>query len=637
MCRHTVFVLFFFLKIFIFGKILANEPPPVAHWSFDQDSAGIIQDKSGNKLHGNAYNISYGRGVIGNAVLFNSPTDEIHIPARGLTPPSIISNLTQGSISVWFKYQSVGSAILPILYFGEADKGTPHNSLIIEIGHGDNPANRKLYFTIVNQRFCYDSGENLQENEWYHFVAVVSETGNTGYLNGKLMNKRHYNLGSDSTYTKFFASVPVQECLSIGYGRYGQNDNFFHFKGMIDEVRIYDRPLTASEIKTLYIEGTQNSGKPIPTFENISYGPYERNVLDFWQASSSAPTPVVIFIHGGGFVGGDKSSVALSDVSRCLEQGVSFAAINYRFRTSTRLDTIMLDCARAIQFLRAQAAVWNIDQEKIAAYGGSAGGGASIWVGFHDDLADPDNADPVLRESTRLTVIGHKNSQATYDCEKWAAIVGVDVNWREEMGFIDDLEFLGIADRSYINDPGIVTLRQQLDMLLLMDSGDPPVYLHNLAPDSLPVDKNRVIHHPRHAKYLKARCDSLGIEAALVTAATAVPDRVDMLDFFFKYLFSATDIQIGTMENPGAFILHQNYPNPFNPTTTISFYLPHSGPVQLRLFDLLGREVKTILNREMPTGAHSVKVDLTDLSGGIYFYSLMTNGFTEVKKCIFLK
>ncbi|MCK4748281.1 MAG: hypothetical protein KAT15_14625 [Bacteroidales bacterium] len=99
----------------------------------------------------------------------------------------------------------------------EKDTGTPHNSLIIEIGHGHKIENRRLYFTIVNQRFCFDSRVNLEENHWHHFVAVVSETGNTGYLDGKPMYNRKYNLGSDSTFTDFFTSVDSAEMLSKGY------------------------------------------------------------------------------------------------------------------------------------------------------------------------------------------------------------------------------------------------------------------------------------------------------------------------------------------------------------------------------------------------------------------------------------
>jgi hypothetical protein len=226
----------------------------VARWTFNESDGTSFADVSGNGFNGKTYSSDFGAGLFRNCLIFDSVLDEAHIPEKGIAPPVAIGDLQYGSISVWFNYQSLGAQILPILYFGESETGTPHNSLIIEIGHGGgtNPANRKLYFTIVNQRFCYDSNVNLAENVWHHFVAVVGPAGNTGFLNGAEMADRHYNLGSDASYTDFFANVPAKETLAIGYGRYGQEDPFLHFNGMIDDVRIYDKPLAATEAESLY-------------------------------------------------------------------------------------------------------------------------------------------------------------------------------------------------------------------------------------------------------------------------------------------------------------------------------------------------------------------------------------------------
>lgn len=205
----------------------------VAHWSFDNDSVQIIKDISGNGINGTSNEIDYVTGIKGKAILFNSPQDAVFFPAKNQPVPERIANLSIGSISVWFNFQNIDGNILPVLYFGESSENEAHNSLIIEIGHGPDegdPQNRRLYFTIVNQRFCYDSKANLSPDSWYHFVAVVGATGNTGYLNGVELTKRNYNLGSNSTYHDFFADVPAKEILSLGYGRFGQNNRFFPFK-----------------------------------------------------------------------------------------------------------------------------------------------------------------------------------------------------------------------------------------------------------------------------------------------------------------------------------------------------------------------------------------------------------------------
>jgi hypothetical protein len=523
----------------------------------------VIMDEGPGSSHGKAYNISYEEGPVGKAIVFNNPQARVFFPDIHLAPPESISGLDYGSISVWFKYRSVGAQILPVLYFGESSTGTPHNSLIIEIGHGGgmNPSNKRLYFTIVNRRFCFDSGENLLEDKWYHFVAVVSPAGNTGYLNGREMVNRRYNLGSDASYTDFFNDVPVKKMLSLGYGRYGQEDPFFTFRGSIDEVRIYNRALSPEEVMELYTMGNAVDDVS-PTFSDVKYGAYPRNVLDFWKAENDSPSPLVVFIHGGGFAGGDKnqarSGANLAYMEKCLENGVSFAAINYRLRQTTRLDTIMLDIARAIQFLRYKSEEWNIDKNKVAAYGGSAGGGASIWLAFSDDLADPLHADPVLRESTRLTVAGHLNSQATYDFLLWPEVVDISYDWMVEMSSNEDLALYHIPDRTWYETPGIAELRKKLDMISMIDANDPPVYFRNLNPNTTPVNAGEIIHHPRHPIYLKNICDGLGLDNAIVLANTPLDERVDMMDFFFRYLLEQT----GTVNEMVKTQCLKIYPNP---------------------------------------------------------------------------
>jgi len=227
----------------------------VAHWPFDNDSTGTVSDISSNAFHASAYNINYGAGAEGQAAFFNGSNSRIYVPAFNTMPPSAISQLSKGSIALWFKFQNMGADILPLFYFGESNTANPHNSLIIEIGHAQNAQNRKLYFTIVNKGFCYDSGVNLNPDTWYHFVAVVSDSGNTGYLNGIELTARQYNLGSDNSYTDFFADVPTPLMLTLGYGRYGQQNPFFHYKGALDEVRIYNRPLMPADVQALFQQG----------------------------------------------------------------------------------------------------------------------------------------------------------------------------------------------------------------------------------------------------------------------------------------------------------------------------------------------------------------------------------------------
>ncbi len=85
------------------------------------------------------------------------------------------------------------------------------------------------------------------------------------------------------------------------------------------------------------------------------------------------------------------------------------------------------------------------------------------------------------------------------------------------------------------------------------------------------------------------------------------------------------------------FILCQNYPNPFNPTTTISYSIPEQSQVELKVFDVLGREVAELVNKEQPSGSYQVNFDASNLGSGVYFYQIRAGSFMESKKMILLK
>ena len=151
-----------------------------------------------------------------------------------------------------------------------------------------------------------------------------------------------------------------------------------------------------------------------PTYPDVSYGPYAENVLDFWQADGEGPRPLLVYIHGGGWIGGDKKQKQ-SVFQPFLDKGISYAAINYRHTGKYPLPAPVHDAARAIQFLRTKADDWNIDTKHIALTGGSAGACTSMWLLLHDDLADPDAKDPVLRESTRVCAAAVASGQTSID------------------------------------------------------------------------------------------------------------------------------------------------------------------------------------------------------------------------------
>jgi hypothetical protein len=89
--------------------------------------------------------------------------------------------------------------------------------------------------------------------------------------------------------------------------------------------------------------------------------------------------------------------------------------------------------------------------------------------------------------------------------------------------------------------------------------------------------------------------------------------------------------------SPMTFELRQNFPNPFNPATTIQFQIPNSALTTLRVYDILGREISTILNQDLNAGVHKINWDSAHVASGVYFYRLASGKYVDTKKMIVAK
>jgi len=111
-----------------------------------------------------------------------------------------------------------------------------------------------------------------------------------------------------------------------------------------------------------------------------------------------------------------------------------------------------------------------------------------------------------------------------------------------------------------------------------------------------------------------------------------------MLPFFSDTLATVTtDLRRADRILQRNFSLEQNYPNPFNPTTTVAFYLPEKSEVSLKVFNLLGEEVSTLLSASLLSGSHSVDWDAGNLASGVYLYRLEADGFVQTRKMILMR
>lgn len=293
----------------------------------------------------------------------------------------------------------------------------------------------------------------------------------------------------------------------------------------------------------------KTDGQNPPTHANVKYGDHERQVFDIWLAESETPTPLAIYIHGGGFRAGSKEKFRPNERDKLLEAGISVAAINYRYMSvDTPLPTPHHDARRALQTMRSKAEEWNIDKERIAAFGGSAGAQICMWLAYSDEMANPDSEDPIERESTRLTCVATSGGQTTNSAEYWknlfTSLLGPDIDTK---GFSRPLGDITDPEQARIAMWGAETLEEaegiasRHSALSLISADDPPIFMsYFMSPTAKPpTEKDRirgwVIHHVNFGLTLKEKTDALEVEAHLKYPGTETPYS-SQIEFFVDKL-----------------------------------------------------------------------------------------------------
>ncbi len=294
------------------------------------------------------------------------------------------------------------------------------------------------------------------------------------------------------------------------------------------------------------------NGETYDILLDAAYGPHTRTVMDlFFPKDATEATPVVMYVHGGGFLGGDKEKLIdqkWSVAEAYLEAGFAVASISYRLKPETeqdarnaprpdgdcargdgggcRLDYIYRDGARAVQYLRHRSEELNLDPNRIGVWGGSAGGQIITWIGTAPDLAVADHEDPVLRQSTRVQAIGHVTSQLSANTPNV---------WRENLPFSDEFfDFIdGASDYNQafmMSDEDLEfsdlgkDLSRVVNFLDAMTEDDPPFITANnggdhseewLLNENNDNGRSQFTHHPRHSDPLFEKCQSLGMECEI--------------------------------------------------------------------------------------------------------------------------
>jgi hypothetical protein len=246
------------------------------------------------------------------------------------------------------------------------------------------------------------------------------------------------------------------------------------------------------------------SGVSATFYSNEVYGPDERNVFDIYLPESQEPTPLIIFVHGGGFFTGDKSAAYDSpeDINEVLDAGVAFATINYSlldvpgFNDAEVNDTEGLgkslsDVKEALQYIRHNATEFNVDPENIAMYGVSAGAISSLWLAYSDDMADLSARETFnASESTRIVAAGAIETQGSMDVVRWEEILeSIGVTLEVAAGLTLSLMESVLAIEASDTATSLALMREEtgeiadfratLDIPVLIDNEDPAVFVSN--------------------------------------------------------------------------------------------------------------------------------------------------------------
>lgn len=289
--------------------------------------------------------------------------------------------------------------------------------------------------------------------------------------------------------------------------------------------------------------GEKREKKPAPslpqaTEANVPYGSHPKQVLDFWKApgaTAQKPAPLVLYIHGGGWRGGDRSHVG-AVLKPLLSAGVSVVSISYRFIQEAEADKIeppvkgpLMDAARALQTVRSKAVEWHVDKNRIAASGFSAGACSSLWLAFHDDMADPKSADPIARESTRLFAAAVGGAQTALDpaqMKEWIPNIGYGGH---AFGFGSFQAFLDGREK-------ILPWIAEYSPYALVTSDDPPIHLWYRNGPAVGENQKDPTHSANFGVKLKERLDEKGVRCELVHADTQNAEHKSGVEFLIALL-----------------------------------------------------------------------------------------------------
>ena len=367
--------------------------------------------------------------------------------------------------------------------------------------------------------------------------------------------------------------------------------------------------------------------------------------MDIYEPEGDTETqrPVIIFIHTGAFFSGHNELddvVALSIAA--AKRGYVAVSINYRlglnilstYSGERAVHRGVQDASAAVRYLKEFSGEYNIDANNIFVWGTSAGSFIGLHLAFSEDDERPESTyggggDPDLGciDCEGNSYDHDSRPKALVSC--WGAIG--DLDWIDPENDVPSILFHGTADFIVPYSSGFPF---SLNILL------PIVYGSNLIQGRL---SELGIENEFHGEEGQPHEYWGTINGNWFDGPNEYFEQIQSDAFLFLYnqLYNV-EVPIDNEVIPKSFTLHQNYPNPFNPITSFRYELPKQSHVTIVIYDMLGREVRTLVNTTEDAGFKSVQWDATDsfgkpVSAGVYLYQIKAGDFRQTKKMVLLK
>lgn len=391
--------------------------------------------------------------------------------------------------------------------------------------------------------------------------------------------------------------------------------------------------------------------------QNIAYDEYKDTVFDiFYMPDNEQPSGAVLYIHGGGFMAGDKGSVYEDlgeTINELLSENIAFISINYRLLQLGNNDGLLRsleDSMYALQTLKYRSDDFNLDKDKFVLSGTSAGAGTSLWIGLHDDMLDESSTDPIKKESTRVKGIAVYETQASYDLKYWETVFW-EYGFRLEEYTKQNPMFSPMINMFYgeidINGTDTESIEKinDLNMCLLFSEDDPDIWANNTTIEQVyPTDLNILFHHPNHVRSLQEAAISSDVRVVAYYSDYMDPSQETYVEFIHRVIedeelepinLVSESHSVGKTSPNGEYIAYIS-PYDFELNGSLWLYNTETGENQ-KVVDLDSTYDETIRNIEWidDNSIYYIKgfaLGTVSLGGELYAYDLNTEESMLMKR-----